>query len=73
MGHQHHMQDHVGGGGGILSEEHGVMILSNGTLLFARAERGHEGRYLCEANNAVGGGLSEAVHLHVHGEPLSNI
>ena len=40
----------------------------NGTLKISRAERRHEGRYLCQASNGVGAGQSKVVSLHVHGE-----
>lgn len=40
----------------------------NGTLAVGRAERHHEGRYLCEANNGVGAGLSKVVDLSVNGK-----
>ena len=58
----------IGNGLDQIAEEHGIIIWDNGTLLIPRAERRHEGRYLCEANNGVGAGLSEAVNLQVHGK-----
>lgn len=43
----------------------------NGTLVVSRAERRHEGRYLCEADNGVGVGLSKVVKLTVNGQYCS--
>lgn len=47
--------------------EGGVSGWVNGTLAVGRAERRHEGRYLCEADNGVGAGLSKVVTLSVNG------
>ena len=51
-----------------MRDDLGIIAYSNGTLNIQRAERRHEGRYLCEANNGVGAGLSEVITLQVHGE-----
>ena len=40
----------------------------NGTLTIRKAERMHEGTYLCEADNGVGAGLSKVINLHVNGK-----
>lgn len=48
--------------------EGGLAAWENGTLMVSRAERRHEGRYLCAANNGVGSGLSKVVALSVNGE-----
>ena len=45
-----------------------MIALSNGTLLVARADKSHEGRYLCEANNGVATGVSKLVTVNVHGQ-----
>ncbi|XP_063589130.1 cell adhesion molecule Dscam2-like [Penaeus indicus] len=54
---------------GVATGEGGVAGFENGTLLVSRAERRHEGRYLCEANNDVGAGLSKVVTLSVNEPP----
>nr|XP_027230100.1 Down syndrome cell adhesion molecule-like protein Dscam2 [Penaeus vannamei] len=54
---------------GVATGEGGVAGFENGTLLVSRAERRHEGRYLCEANNEVGAGLSKVVTLSVNEPP----
>lgn len=46
----------------------GVRAWENGTLRISLAKRHHEGRYLCEANNGVGGGLSKVIALQVNGK-----
>ena len=45
-----------------------VSLWPNGTLSVSRAERRHEGRYICQASNSVGAGLSKVVNLYVHGK-----
>lgn len=40
----------------------------NGTLVFLGVTRDHEGRYLCQATNGVGPGLSKVITLTVHGK-----
>ncbi|XP_066948108.1 cell adhesion molecule Dscam2-like isoform X4 [Macrobrachium rosenbergii] len=54
---------------GVATGEGGVAGWENGTLSVSRAERRHEGRYLCEANNNVGAGLSKVVTLSVNEPP----
>ncbi|XP_045105879.1 Down syndrome cell adhesion molecule-like protein Dscam2 isoform X1 [Portunus trituberculatus] len=54
---------------GVATGEGGVTGWENGTLMVSRAERRHEGRYLCEANNGVGAGLSKVVSLSVNEPP----
>ncbi|KAK7082481.1 hypothetical protein SK128_000210 [Halocaridina rubra] len=54
---------------GVATGESGVDGWENGTLSVSRAERRHEGRYLCEANNGVGAGLSKVVSLTVNEPP----
>ena len=55
---------------GVATGEGGVAGWENGTLSVSRAERRHEGRYLCEADNGVGAGLSKSVTLSVNGKWL---
>ncbi|KAK4287145.1 hypothetical protein Pmani_039780, partial [Petrolisthes manimaculis] len=54
---------------GVATGEGGVAVWGNGTLGVTRAERRHEGRYLCEADNGVGPGLSKVVALSVNEPP----
>ncbi|XP_071517137.1 cell adhesion molecule Dscam2-like [Panulirus ornatus] len=54
---------------GVATGEGGVVGWENGTLSVSRAERRHEGRYLCEADNNVGAGLSKVVTLSVNEPP----
>ncbi|KAK8753129.1 hypothetical protein OTU49_002734, partial [Cherax quadricarinatus] len=54
---------------GVATGEGGVAGWENGTLAVSRAEHRHEGRYLCEANNGVGAGLSKVVTLSVNEPP----
>ncbi|XP_042235913.1 Down syndrome cell adhesion molecule-like protein Dscam2 [Homarus americanus] len=54
---------------GVATGEGGVAGWDNGTLSVSRAERRHEGRFLCEANNGVGAGLSKVVTLSVNEPP----
>lgn len=49
----------------IVSSSH-IHILVNGSLNFRSVEASDAGRYLCEANNGVGTGLSAVVQLRVH-------
>ncbi|CAL4194541.1 unnamed protein product, partial [Meganyctiphanes norvegica] len=49
--------------------DHDIASWENGTLEVIRAERRHEGRYICEANNGVGSGLSKLVNLSVNEPP----
>ena len=44
------------------------MTWHNGSLRITRAERRHEGRYVCEASNGVGAALSKVIMLQVHGK-----
>ncbi|CAL4123552.1 unnamed protein product, partial [Meganyctiphanes norvegica] len=46
-----------------------VTSWNNGTLEIIRAQHLNEGRYLCEANNNVGAGLSKVVMLQVNEPP----
>ena len=46
----------------------GVVTWGNGSLTVSRAERLHEGRYVCEANNGVGAALSKVITLKVQGK-----
>ncbi|KAK3858057.1 hypothetical protein Pcinc_035719, partial [Petrolisthes cinctipes] len=57
------------GDGGVGVEGGGLAQWQNGTLWVGRAARGHEGRYLCEANNGVPPGLSQLVNLTVNEPP----
>ena len=60
-GHNHlHHQRHVTAT--VLGVEGG-----NSTLVVVRADRTHEGRYLCQTSNGVGSGLSKLVKLTVNG------
>lgn len=42
----------------------------NGTLVILNVTRDHEGNFLCQANNGIGGGLSKLIRLTVHGTIL---
>lgn len=53
---------------GVAYDAGGVTSWENGTLVMSPAERRHEGRYLCEANNGVGAELSKVVTLSVNGK-----
>lgn len=58
------------GNGNLLQQQRGrVRASGNGTLLVLGAEKQHEGRYLCQATNGVGAGLSKIITLFVKGEP----
>ena len=46
----------------------GVVTWPNGTLIVNRADKSHEGRYLCEASNGVATGVSKLVTVNVHGK-----
>lgn len=59
----------LGGGLGMgMGMGMGVGVASNGSLVVIGARAEDEGRYLCEAANSVGGGLSALVKLTVNGE-----
>ncbi|XP_050730025.1 cell adhesion molecule Dscam2-like [Eriocheir sinensis] len=58
-----------GGSGGAGGSGGGLEQWANGTLFVARASRGHEGRYLCEADNGVPPGISKLVDLTVNEPP----
>ena len=45
-----------------LSEEAG-----SSTLIIKHATKEYQGRYLCQSNNAVGGGLSKLINIKVQG------
>lgn len=45
----------------------GVGVASNGSLVVVGARSEDEGKYLCEATNGVGGGLSSLITLTVNG------
>lgn len=47
-----------------------LLVSSNGTLLLVTAEKAHEGRYSCTADNGVGRKLIKRVTLTVNGELL---
>ncbi|KAK3921052.1 Down syndrome cell adhesion molecule-like protein Dscam2 [Frankliniella fusca] len=53
-----------GGGGG--ASARGMTILANGSLVLERVRQEDAGRYLCEASNGIGVGLSAVVTLTVH-------
>ncbi|XP_050729970.1 cell adhesion molecule Dscam2-like isoform X1 [Eriocheir sinensis] len=58
---------------GVATGEGGVSGWENGTLMVSHAERRHEGRYLCAANNGVGSGLSKVVALSVNEPPWFSV
>ncbi|XP_069167807.1 cell adhesion molecule Dscam2 isoform X2 [Procambarus clarkii] len=58
---------------GVATGEGGVVGWENGTLAVSRADHRHEGRYLCEANNGVGAGLSKVVTLSVNEPPWFSV
>ncbi|CAL4147451.1 unnamed protein product, partial [Meganyctiphanes norvegica] len=47
----------------------GIQQLSNGSLLLTSVKKEEQGRYLCEANNGIGAGLSKVVQINVHAPP----
>ncbi|XP_042211179.1 Down syndrome cell adhesion molecule-like protein Dscam2 isoform X2 [Homarus americanus] len=47
----------------------GVQQLTNGSLLLSQVTKDSEGRYLCEATNGIGAGLSKVVQLSVNAPP----
>ena len=46
----------------------GIFAWSNGTLTISRADKSHEGRYLCEASNGIAAGVSKLVSINVNGQ-----
>lgn len=46
----------------------GMAVLGNGSLVLERVRQEDAGRYLCEASNGIGVGLSAVVSLTVHCE-----
>lgn len=46
----------------------GVQQLANGSLFLTQVAKEDEGRYLCEATNTIGAGLSKVVKITVNGE-----
>lgn len=44
-----------------------LTVSNNGSVLIRAADHVHEGRYTCQANNGIGGGLSKTVFLRVNG------
>lgn len=48
----------------------GVQQLANGSLFLTQVAKEDEGRYLCEATNTIGAGLSKVVKITVNGEFL---
>ncbi|PSN46727.1 Down syndrome cell adhesion molecule-like protein Dscam2, partial [Blattella germanica] len=52
-----------------LSHGRHLHILENGSLLISNATQEHEGRYVCQAGNGIGPGLSKVVKLIVHAGP----
>ncbi|KAK3861972.1 hypothetical protein Pcinc_032114, partial [Petrolisthes cinctipes] len=57
------------GGGHGMGMGVGVGVASNGSLVVVGARSEDEGKYLCEATNGVGGGLSSLVTLTVNAPP----
>lgn len=56
---------------GMTSAPEGLQILPNGSLLIETVSQEDEGKYLCEASNGIGVGLSAVVQLTVHGNLLT--
>lgn len=52
---------------GAASGRSGVRAYTNGTLIITNAQKQHEGRYICEATNTVGTGLSKIINVKVQG------
>ncbi|CAL4117642.1 unnamed protein product, partial [Meganyctiphanes norvegica] len=50
-----------------------VSYWENGTMKINSVEQRHEGRYICEANNGVGAGLSKVVTLNVNEPPWFSV
>jgi Down syndrome cell adhesion molecule len=48
-------------------------ILKNGSLIIQNATKKHEGNYLCQASNGIGGGLSKLLKVTVHVGPRVSI
>ncbi|KAK8753843.1 hypothetical protein OTU49_017168, partial [Cherax quadricarinatus] len=51
----------------------GMQQLSNGSLLLTQVTKEAEGRYLCEATNGIGAGLSKVVQVTVNAPPRFNL
>lgn len=47
-----------------------LLIAVNGSIIIRSAERRHEGRYQCTADNGIGKALVKTVSLKVNGEDL---
>ncbi|CAL4061187.1 unnamed protein product, partial [Meganyctiphanes norvegica] len=50
----------------------GIQQLANGSLFLSQVNKEVQGRYLCEASNGIGAGLSKVVQVNVHAPPLFN-
>lgn len=44
--------------------------LTNGTLLLTKVDKSTAGRYVCEATNGIGAGLSKVIQVTVNGKCL---
>lgn len=51
-----------------LQPTHHLVIANNGSLYIRSADSGHEGYYICQANNDIGAGLSKVIFLRVNGK-----
>lgn len=48
--------------------EPNVNFFRNGTLEFLHTSKANEGKYMCEAKNGVGLGLSKVIQLKINGK-----
>lgn len=48
-----------------------LSVADNGSVLLAAAQPTHAGRYMCQARNGIGPGISKVIHLRVNGRSRS--
>lgn len=50
-----------------------LAVADNGSVLLSAAQPQHAGRYMCQARNGIGPGISKVVHLRVKGKPTRSL
>lgn len=53
-----------------LSSDPMLSVAENGSVLLAAAQPMHAGRYMCQARNGIGPGISKVIHLRVNGKAV---
>lgn len=51
-----------------LSSDPLLTVADNGSVILAAAQPLHAGRYMCQARNGIGPGITKVIHLRVNGK-----